>query len=148
MENTKLLLSGIILALIFAILFIPTTKDFEYTVKFCKDAEINESLMKNLGIREVQVKCNETCEVDFTILDTPYCNANSRNFKVEYTRKNTTLYITSIFSDIMATKCICLAEIKGKISHLPKGEYELVYIFDNRYAKTKKARDETRVSVR
>ncbi len=143
--NNIILISGITILIISFFLFavLEKEKNFECEIKFCKETEVNETLLENLVIKNLESSCNNyVCNITFTILSLPYCNANTRNFKVEYTRKKSTLYVISVFSDWIATKCVCPVEIKGTIYNLPRGNYKLVYIFDNKYTKTKKVVDE------
>ena len=100
--------------------------DMEYSITTCdtlREEPANDSI--DLVVLKDSVTFSQ-------VLNT-YCNANSTNLRLSYSKKGYALEVREVFDGATAARCICPLRIQGKISNLEKGEYRLRFVFDNKY---------------
>jgi hypothetical protein len=99
----------------------------EYNVNSCQESgseNINIFILSNSIIFVQTLEC--------------YCGppiTDPEYFKIELSLVGNNLTIREIFlpKNESVTRSVCLFRINGKISNISKGEYNLVYIFENSY---------------
>jgi len=135
-RKLAILIAAVCVSVVVWYFFITTTTNTSYGAELSLErvGECGE-----FGLARFEYIKTQKDFIEFSAVFYPYCNAEpGKNLFAKCDKRDGTILVRVVFDDNKATKCVCPFRVKGKITGLEEGEYNISILFDNRYSRQEK----------